>query len=126
MKRWRSIAAVVLVFLCGGAAGALITLKVVTRRAVEGDGIEGWTGRGVPRLARALDLTAEQRVAIRAIMAEAALEMLVLRRRVQPEMREVAERASRKISEELTPEQRQRFEALRERAQVRWGQGDRE
>lgn len=67
------------------------------------------------RLDRELSLTDEQRAAIGAILDETRLEADALRDDLRPKVGALMEEASERISEILTPEQRQRYADLRER-----------
>lgn len=106
------------VFLLGFAAGAL-GLMLYTSRFEPGRPA-GWTGkfdreRYVKQLTEAVDLRAEQKSELNAILDETREDFLALRRRLQPEFEEVRQRARGRIREILTAEQQPRFEAFVQR-----------
>jgi len=71
------------------------------------------------RLMDELELTAEQRTQVEAILEESRAEAEALRRDVGPRLREQLQRTHDRIVEVLTPDQRERFEALRRRHRPR-------
>ncbi len=64
---------------------------------------------------RELDLTADQRDAIREILADSMRRGGEMRRELRPRVEELMHQTSDRIAAVLTPEQRRRYEELRER-----------
>lgn len=67
---------------------------------------------------RNLDLTPEQQRQVGAILADSQRD--ALRREMMPRALALLDRTHTRISAVLTPEQRERFERLRERRASRW------
>ena len=78
-------------------------------------------------LVRSLDLSAEQRVEVQAILEAGHVEAEELRREMGPRLERMNQDTAAAISEVLTPEQRQKMDELmarRERRQRRFRPGD--
>jgi len=123
MKNWKSILAVVLVFLLGMAAGGLLTAKLIQRRA------RLWFAGAPPgvasefvagRLARQLRLDAVQREQVRDIVRDSQQEMRALYRQVRPQAQEVFARSENRIREILRPEQREVYDRLLAQRRAKW------
>ena len=76
--------------------------------------------RQARRMHQELDLTADQRERIDAILAERHVEIEALRRELAPQVRASVERTRELIQEVLTLEQRERFDELHARHPRRW------
>lgn len=72
------------------------------------------------RLDRRLDLTAEQRAQVEAILAEGQMSLRAIRADVKPRIKTELNHIADEISAVLTEEQRQEWEPLYERIQLRW------
>ncbi len=114
MKRWKAVCGVVLIFLSGAVAGALVAHRVDQR------GVEAFlsAGRGatgdliVRRLSRSLDLDRAQREQVRAIVTETHREILDIRKPVQPAIDAALERARARVRAILRPDQQATFDRL--------------
>lgn len=114
MKRSTALLAVALLFLIGIAVGVLGTHLFYIHEARQPGGLAHlgslWLARS---LDRRLDLSADQRRQVDAILADAAHDAAVLRRDMTPRVVEILERTHRRISAVLTPEQKTKFERFR-------------
>ena len=114
MKKWKAIVSIIIVFLLGVLAGALVTYKVYQHR------LEGIM-KGEPktmsefivrRLDRELDLDAKQLEQLRAIVEETHAEMKRVRRQFRPQIEEILARSQEKIRVLLRPDQREKYEKI--------------
>lgn len=116
MKRSTAGLAILGVFLVGVVVGIFATHLFYLRHLREPGGLVGWGARLLAKdLKGDLDLSADQARKIDAILLETRAEAIAVRRKAMPEMIAVLERSRHRIEEVLTPEQRKRFEHLRER-----------
>jgi hypothetical protein len=116
MKKWKPIASIIIVFLLGVLAGALVTHKIHQSR-VEGI-MRGEPRRTtefiVRRLDRELHLDAGQSEQLRTIVEETHAEMKKLRKQFKPQTEEILARSQEKIRAILRPDQRERYEKITE------------
>ena len=124
MRRSSAVAGVVALFLVGVAVGALGANLVSWHRPWRGmAALHGAAGHlGGPRMAeelqRRLDLSADQRRQLDAILADTHRETQALWQEVRPRVIAVIEQGENRIAQILTPRQRQEFEVYRrERAE---------
>jgi hypothetical protein len=120
VKPWKVILLLLGIFIAGGVTGAFVMLRIgrelVARRAMP----EQWAPQQLKRLTERLDLKPEQVEQLRPIVRRNMEEMGRLRNYSVREARGIFERMEREISEQLTPDQRIKFEQMntemRERA----------
>jgi len=114
MKRSTAFLAVAVLFLTGIAVGVLGTHLFYIHAVRQPGGLAHlgslWLARS---LDRRLDLSAEQRRQVDAILADTARDAAVLRHDMTPRVVEILERTHRRISAVLTPEQKKKFERFR-------------
>jgi hypothetical protein len=114
MKRSTAVLAVAALFLVGIAVGVIGTHLFYLHEAHQPGSLARlgslWLARS---LDRRLDLSAEQRRQVDAILADTAREAAVLRHDITPRVLEILDRTHRRISAVLTPEQRKKFERFR-------------
>jgi uncharacterized membrane protein len=108
-SRRRGMVLVLVVFILGLVCGAALTIigmrSVGPRRSPGGpDGRRAEMGRGFERMANELDLSDDQRRAIREIF-----------QRSREEMHQITKDSGEDIRELLTEEQREKFDQMRER-----------
>lgn len=116
MKRSLALLAVAALFFVGVVVGILGTHLFYARQLQKPGGLAALGNRlFVASLERRLDLTAEQRQEIDAILEESRREGNALRQEVAPRVMALVERTSERIEEVLTPEQRRKYERLRRR-----------
>jgi Spy/CpxP family protein refolding chaperone len=124
VNRWKVIFATLAIFLSGMATGTLLSRKEPPSQTSE-------SARPAPppehrkrfmhKIHEELDLTAEQRERIDAIMADSQTEMKAVWAEFSPRMREAYQKSHELIAAELTEEQRVKFEQLLERGRKRRG-----
>lgn len=115
MKRSVALISVVAVFIVGVAIGIVSTHLFYAQRFRPPDGPPGLVGRHfVDRLEGHLDLTANQRRQIDAILERTHGEAELLRHEMQPRLEHLFETTGTEIEAILTPEQREKFRQLRE------------
>jgi len=107
--------AFLVVFLLGGAAGALSWSAYLHR--VDPARPAVWTGRFnreryVRELTEAVRIQPEHMGALNAALDETREEFLALRRRLQPQFEDVRQRARQRVRSILNAEQQPRFEAF--------------
>jgi len=116
MKRSTAGLAILGVFLVGVAVGVSGTHLFYLRHLREPGGMVGWGARLLAAdLKRDLDLTPEQAKQVDAILLETRKETIALRHKMMPEMTVVLQRSRHRIEAILTPEQRKKFERMRDR-----------
>ena len=76
--------------------------------------------RSAERLARKLDLTEEQKAEVYAILKEQQKEFMAIRRRVGPEVVRRLRETDRRVSEVLTPAQRETWRQMVETLKRNW------
>lgn len=114
MKKWKIIASIIIVFLLGVLAGALVTHKSYQHRV---EGImkgESKTMREVivRRLNRELHLDANQSEQLHSIVEETHAEIKKVRRQFRPQIEEVLARSQEKIRAILQPDQLEKYEQI--------------
>ena len=119
----KTVAAIVVViaFISGaliGAAGDRIYL-VVTHQIFPRNMSGPMSHRIAARLSRELDLTAQQRASVEAILDRRAHRIESIWSSVRPQVRAEIDQTNAEIAQLLTPEQRVKFEALKMKLQQR-------
>ncbi len=109
MRNWKTWLAVLGVFVLGGLVGSLLTLRVVMRLRPESPFFARMVER---RLARQLELDDQQKAVVHEAIEQAQRDMLALRDRVAPEIRQILEHAQQKIRASLRPDQQKKFDEM--------------
>ncbi len=114
MKKLRAIAGILIVFLLGAAAGALVSHEIC-RKKVEGI----FTGEPrsarefiLRRMTRELDLDAAQQEQLRAIVQETHAELRKLRKQFRPQTEAILAGSQERVRAILRPEQREKYEKI--------------
>ncbi len=116
MRRWQAMVALAGLFALGVFSGSLGAHLYYVRSAERMPGPPPFLGPFFShRLERGLDLSPAQRAEVLRILDDSHREAEALRGEVAPRLREVMERADERIRALLTPEQRQRFDEMRQR-----------
>lgn len=124
-RTWKVVLAFAGVFLCGAVFGGFLSLRLAGERV----GREGFNGEPsvnqfVPMLLRRyearLELTQEQLEKIRPIVKTAEEELRQMRRDNFGRSMAVADDMNAKISELLTPEQRDKLATMKQEWRDRW------
>jgi Spy/CpxP family protein refolding chaperone len=120
MRRATAVAAVSGIFLAGFVTGAVSFGVYAVRHLRQ----PGWLFSSGSRmmaaeLRRELDLTPEQGKQVDAILAQTRTDVMAVRHQLTAELKTILERSRQRIEAILTPDQRQKFEALRRRHRER-------
>ena len=124
-KTWRVLLAFVGIFLAGTVCGGLVAIRAVKAPLGEPHRPppkpEEFGPQLLKRFADKLDLTREQREAIKPIVGRAAEDLRHQRREVLLSSKTIIERMQDEMSAVMTPDQRVKFTALidQQRAKVR-------
>jgi hypothetical protein len=122
MKRWKILAALLVIFLSGVVVGSLGTGIYIKKRI-------GMVTRGGPghvmhklflkRLTHELDLDIEQQKKIEEILHQTAEELLVLHQQTRPRAHAILDRAVDRTKDYLSPEQAERLDEIVEDMKTR-------
>jgi hypothetical protein len=118
---WLAGLVLLLAVLVGGLGGVVLDRKVLLPRMAQhpssdpGPGPRPRHGEFRSRFAREVGLTAEQKQRVDSIMEQQGRELRAVRRRVQPKLDSIISSTRRALDSVLTPEQRQKAEAIRRR-----------
>jgi uncharacterized membrane protein len=111
-KPWKVILVLLGIFAAGGVTGGFVTVRVWRERLANRPVPEEWAPRHLKRLADRLDLTPQQQEQIRPIIKRNMEQLNRLRNRSMAEAKTAVEGMQREITEQLTPEQRAKFEQM--------------
>ncbi|ACL63941.1 conserved hypothetical protein [Anaeromyxobacter dehalogenans 2CP-1] len=120
--RWQVVLVLALVFLAGGATGAVVSRAVVQRavaRLLSGPPEQARASAILFRLDRDLDLTREQRAELRAVLARHRGELAAIRRTVAPQLEAARRRQWAEMREVLDERQRAGFDRFVEELERR-------
>ena len=121
MQKSKIVAGLLLVFVLGALCGALGTGMVLKRHhPFFSKAPEGRKAFIMKRLARQLDLTAEQKIRIGAIVERVQSETFEQMREGRRFMHEQLEKGFAEIRKELTPEQQLKFDRMQAEREHRW------
>lgn len=120
MKTWRIILAVCLIFAAGAVTGALVARRIAPAVIKQSekqppsmpphqDQRKGY----LERLEAKLNLTPEQKQQVDRILKESQERMKQLWAGIEPQAKEEYKRTRKEISEILTPEQNEKYKAMR-------------
>ena len=113
MNTWKVILATIVIFAAGALTGAI----VVRHSAHARQGPGGIRLEFLRRMARDLDLTAEQRERIDKILKESQEQTRRIMEPVAPSLNAELQRTKEEFRKVLTPEQQARFDQLLKRPQ---------
>ena len=114
MKGWKAVISVVLIFLLGGIAGALLMHRTDQQKIESIMHGEPGTTREfiVTRLNRELSLDSAQLEQLRTIVGETHAQIRNVRKEYRPQIDEVIKRSQDKVRAILRPEQLETFNKL--------------
>lgn len=116
MKSWKSVFAVLAVFILGTVFGLVISFWIAPATGGQASPAqEILSQRFNRRLAANLSLSPEQEKAISGIIADARTQLLQIRKETRPRVREVILNARERVRAQLNPEQQARFDRVIER-----------
>ena len=121
MKGWKAVISIILIFLLGGIAGALLMHKTDQHKIESIMHGESGTTREfiVTRLNRELSLDAAQLEQLQTIVRETHAEIRNVRKEYRPQIDEVIKRSQDKVRAILRPEQLETFNKLAAERQKR-------
>ncbi len=112
MKKWKAIISIVVVFVLGSLAGALVTHEIYQHR------IESFI-RGEPkrelivrRLNHELNLDPAQLAQLRVIVTETYAGIKNVRKQIRPQIEEILESSQNRIRTILRPDQLEKYEKI--------------
>jgi flagellar basal body-associated protein FliL len=112
MKKWKAIISILIVFLLGSLAGALITHEIYQHR------IESFI-RGEPkrelivrRLSHQLNLDAAQLSQLRVIVEETYDGIKNVRKQIKPQIEAILESSQNRVRAILLPDQLEKYEKI--------------
>ncbi len=121
MKTWKIVLGVVLVFVLGMCAGALVTHRIYHKKIRELVANPPAVRHFMVRtMSRQLHLTPAQQVEVDNAIRDAQREFQAVRKQVQPQIQDILHRAEDRIRQQLDASQRARFDAFVERQEKRW------
>ncbi len=114
MKRWKAVVGIVIIFLLGGLAGALVMHgfdHIKMERVIRGEG--GMTRDFiVNRLNRELNLDPTQLDQLRTIVQETHAQIRTVRRQYRPQINEILSRSQDRVRTILRPDQLEKFNRI--------------
>lgn len=121
MKRWKVIVGVLLVFVFGMLAGAIVTHRIYQKRIQHlTSGPPAVRQFMVRAMTRELRLTPAQQVEVDNAVHDAQREFQAVRKQVQPQVEDILDRAVDRVRKQLDVGQREKFEKWVEQQRGRW------
>ncbi|MFA6054774.1 MAG: hypothetical protein WC769_05300 [Thermodesulfovibrionales bacterium] len=114
MKKWKTIVSIILVFLLGLLAGALITHEIYKHRIeniIRGDP-KAMRELIVQRLNHKLHLDTAQLEQLRVIVNETHAEIKNVRKQIRPQIEEILESSQNRVRAILRPDQLEKYEKI--------------
>jgi uncharacterized membrane protein len=111
-KPWIVILVLIGIFAAGGVTGGFVTLKVCREKILNRPVPEEWAHKHLKKLGERLNLTPEQTEQVGPIIKRNMEQLGRLRNQSMAETRVIVEAMQREISQQLTPEQRVKFEQM--------------
>jgi hypothetical protein len=112
MKKWKVIISIIVVFLLGSLAGALVTHEIYQHRI--GSFIRGEAKREliVQRLNHELNLDTVQLSQLRVIVDETYTEIKNARKQISPQTEAILESSQNRVRAILRPDQLEKYEKI--------------
>lgn len=112
IKPWKIVLVLAGIFIAGSISGAFLAKQYARELWGRRAGPDQWAPNHLKRLVDNLDLPNEQAEQIRPIVRRHMLELSKLREKQVGETNVIFERMQREVSEQLTPEQRTKYEQM--------------
>ncbi|HAM50214.1 MAG TPA: hypothetical protein DCP92_05795 [Nitrospiraceae bacterium] len=114
MKKWQAIVGVILVFLLGAVAGALVTHSIYQNTMEKSFREEPRSMREfiVQRMNHELQLDPAQLEQLRSIIKETHAEIRTVRKQISPQIEEILARSEDKVRVILRPDQLEKFDKI--------------
>lgn len=122
MKRWKLWAGVLLIFAAGACVGVFGT-GLYVRHSIESllqGGPPAVADLVTNRLARELDLSKSQKIAVGETVREMQAQIQALRRQHRPEAERILVTGMTRMKTELSVEQQQKLDRLYDKLTARW------
>jgi uncharacterized membrane protein len=111
-KPWKVIIVLLGIFAAGGVTGGFVTARVCKNKMLNRPVPEEWAPKTLERLVKRLELTPAQVDQIRPIVSRNMEELNRVRSQSMSDTQYVVEGMQSEISEQLSPEQRIKYEQL--------------
>ncbi len=115
LRRLKILVGLLVVFIAGAAVGGVAVARGVQKKVAEKADSSKWEPSTMAWLRKDLGLTAEQEEKVRPIVHESMEEMKSFRDRVEAERKTITWGMMVRVSEELTPGQREKLRGVTER-----------
>jgi len=113
--KWKLIAGFILVFVAGGVTGGFVAASCIRQYFLAGRHHEVAADRMRERLKSQLNLTPEQVAKISPIIEKTTAQLEEIRKDTAGRVHETFSNFHQQVAADLTPEQRTKFEELRQR-----------
>jgi Spy/CpxP family protein refolding chaperone len=110
--RWKTIFGLMAIFGVGFVSGGITSLMVVYKMITRPEPVKHWADQRLKDLEARLQLTAEQKAKIEPLVQDAGGKFREIGARSFGEITTLARATQERISQELTPEQREKFAKL--------------
>jgi Spy/CpxP family protein refolding chaperone len=111
-KPWKVIVVLIGIFAAGGVTGGFLTLRVCKDKVLNRPVPEEWAPKAMRRISERLDLTPAQQEQITPIVTRHMEQLNRVRNQSMGETQTIVLGMQREISEQLTPEQRVKYEQM--------------
>jgi len=111
-KPWKVIIVLIGIFAAGGVTGGFVTLRYSKHKVLNRPVPEEWAPKALERISKRLDLTPAQREQITPIVTRHMEQLNRVRNQSMAETQTIVVGMQREISEQLTPEQRTKYEQM--------------
>lgn len=112
MKKWKAIISIIVVFLLGSLAGALITHEIYQHRIESFIMGEPKRELIVRRLSHELNLDTAQSAQLRVIVKETYAEIRNVRKQIRPQIEDILESSQNRVRAILRPDQLEKYEKI--------------
>ncbi len=112
MKKWKAIISIIVVFLLGSLAGALVTHEIYQHRIESFFRGESKRELIVRRLGHELNLDTAQSAQLRVIVKETDAEIKNVRKQIRPQIEEILESSQNRVRAILRPDQLEKYEKI--------------
>jgi Spy/CpxP family protein refolding chaperone len=119
-KPWKLVLLLTGIFLAGGVVGSLSTVWVGRRAMANRSKPDQWAPMHLKRMTQELDLQPAQVEQLKPIVRRRMEELGRVRSRSMTESRTVMEAMERDVAEQLTPEQRAKFDKMNQEMRERF------
>lgn len=120
LRHWKVALALLALFAVGIVTGSVLTVAVVKAKLKkERENNQDWTLTTYRMYKERLDLTPEQEAKLKPVFERAGKDLRDIRRQTMMNIMGVIRQVNREVEVELTPEQKEKFQKLREQLRNR-------